>query len=110
MAHMDGDIALKAEEKARTSACQHPRVVEMRREPLRTQIQAWREAGGTFAGNADVTYLADLRTYLVELRMAPHNSRYVEAEHAKIQVGLRRANRHNDAYVSLLRRMPALIK
>ena len=42
--------------------------------------------------------------------MTSPNSRYVEAEHAKVQVGLRKAPHHSDAYVSLLRRMCGLTK
>ena len=51
-----------------------------------------------------------LQAFFASLMLVPHNSRYVEAEHAKIQIGLRRANRHSDSYVSLLRRQPVLMK
>jgi hypothetical protein len=46
MAHPCGDVAMKAEERARLSTCQHPRVMQLRHEPLRSQVQAWREAHG----------------------------------------------------------------
>ena len=110
MAHKSGEIALQCEAKARSSSCAHPRVQRIRQEPLQSQIQVWRSRGGTFGPEHEPDDLPELRAFLCELRLASLNSRYVEAEHAKVQVGLRKAPRHSDAYVSLLRRMPGLTK
>ena len=110
VAHMSSQVALQSEEKARQSTCTRPKVEQICQEPLCSQIQVWRERGGTFAQNYDADDLPDLRAFLCELRLASLNSRYVEAEHAKVQVGLRKAPRHSDAYVSLLRRLPGLTK
>ena len=109
MAHANAEVAAQAEERARTSECEHPLVMQLRQEPLRSQIQTWRTRCEEFQASGQVDDLKLLREFLAKLRFAPHNSRYVEAEHAKIQVGLRRAHRHSDAFVSLLRRQPALV-
>jgi hypothetical protein len=109
MAHANAEVATQAEERARTSECEHPLVMQLRQEPLRSQIQTWRTRCEEFQASGQVDDLKLLREFLAKLRLAPHNSRYVEAEHAKIQVGLRRAHRHSDAFVSLLRRQPALV-
>ena len=108
MAHSCSQVALEAEAKARLSDCTHPRVQELRQEPLCSQIQLWRDQGASFADKFDANLWPELRSFLAELQLASLNSRYVEAEHAKVQVGLRRAPHHSDAYVSLLRRMPGL--
>ena len=110
MAHKSGEVALQCEAKARASSCTHPRVQRIKQEPLQSQIQVWRSRGGTFGPEHEPDDLPELRAFLCELRLASLNSRYVEAEHAKVQVGLRKAPRHSDAYVSLLRRMPGLTK
>lgn len=48
---------------------------------------------GSWAGQRDdAAFLPELRAFLAELMCTPHNSRYVEAEHSKIQVGLRKAS------------------
>ena len=110
MAHAATEVALRAEEKARLSDCRHPKVLRMQQEPLCSELQTWVRAGACFEEKYDAGFLPELRAFLAELKMKSLNSRYVEAEHAKVQVGLRKAPHHSDAYVSLLRRMCGLTK
>ena len=109
MAHFRPEVALAAEQMARESDSQHPLLQELRG-PLHSQVRQWRENIDAFRDNRDPEHLKELREFLCKLRFAPHNSRYVEAEHTKIQIGLRKARHHSDAYVSLLRRQPALME
>ena len=109
MAHHDSIVAQRAEEQARTSESQHTLLQQLRQEPLLSQVETWRNSIEDFRSSRQPEHLKQLREFLAKLRLAPHNSRYVEAEHTKTQVGLRRAHHHGDAFVPFLRRQPALM-
>ena len=97
-------VCQAADDKIAQSDCQHPLLLSLQKEPIRSQLGLWRRNGYTFAG----VEAPELKVYLAKLAFCPCNTRYVEGEHARIKRLTQKAPRHSDAYISLKRRLPEM--
>ena len=87
----------------------HPNILELQREPLITQLIEWRDVHGCSWEDPTID-MFELRAYCLWIRLCRRSSQYVEGEHGEICRGVRGTPRVSEAYLSLIRRKPALVE